>query len=120
MSERVPTSTLPLFAESEREKGRRIVGELATLPDRAAYLELIREKMRRVYRLRVDLHGEHGAWVTPDDARRFFESLNPPAGISRNFLAGVWREPGWQIVGIYHSATKNSHGNKLNRYRWAE
>jgi hypothetical protein len=103
---------------SEREIGRRAVAEVASLPERAAYLQRIRDKMRQVYRMKVDLYGEHGASVTPDDARRYFESMNPPAGLSRNFLAAVWREPGWEIVGVYHSETRGSHGNKLNRYRW--
>jgi len=104
---------------TEREKGERAVCELGSEPQRAGYLEAIREKMRRLYQMRVDLHGEHGAWVTADDAREFLELiLRPPPAMSRNFLGATFKEPGWEVVGSYHSSTRGSHGNRLLKWKW--
>ena len=103
--------------ESEVQKGHRIVSEIASLPDRRAYLERVRFRMRSLYEARYRDQGERAS-VTPDDARRVFEAMGPPATMSRNFLAAVFREPGWEVVGTYRSATENSHGNRLNAYAW--
>lgn len=121
MSQNAPVDLLPLFTqpapprETEAEKGRRILDALAE--QRRGYLDRIRSQMRQLYLDRSALHGT-GARVSPDDARAFFESLSPPAGLSRNFLAQVFREPGWTVVGSHVSTTKGSHGNDLKAYAW--
>lgn len=120
MSERAPLSALPLFGTAEVEKGRQVVAAVASLPERREYLEAVRSRMRMLYRARIGIHGEGKARVTPDDARRVFEGMNPPPLLNRSFLAAVFREPGWQVCGTYKSATKGSHGNELKAYRWVE
>lgn len=113
----IAQSDLFLERESERQRGSRIVAELAERPDRAEYLIRVRAAMRRLYRARYADVGER-ATVTPDDARRVFEAMGPPKSLNRNFLGGVFRERGWEIVGTYASQTRGSHGNRLNQYRW--
>lgn len=108
---------LDRMRESERDKGNRIVAALTGRPDRADYLSRVRAAMRRLYRARYADVGER-AVVTPDDARRVFEAMGPPRSMSRNFLGGVFRERGWEIVGTYASETPGSHGNRLNQYAW--
>ena len=78
---------------------------------RADYLDRVRTAMRR--------WAEDGHPITPDDARDYFESLNPPGPerLSRNFLGCVFRGREWEVVGTYRSATPGSHGNRLNIYR---
>lgn len=78
---------------------------------RAEYLERVRAQMRR--------WAETGAVVTPDDARAYFESLNPPGPehLSRNFLGCVFRGAEWEFAGTYKSQTPGSHANRLNMYR---
>ena len=77
---------------------------------RAHYLEIIRREMKR--------RGEAGLRCTPDYARVFFESLDPPPPelLSRNFLGCVFRSGEWQVVGTYQSSTPGSHANRLNIY----
>lgn len=124
MSMNAPVSTLPLFAQpapsSELEKGRVGVERAAEAPGRALYLRMVRARMRALYRQRVQAYGVDypKAFVSPDDGRAYLESLNPPENMSRNFMAAVFREPGWVVVGTYTSATKNGHGNKLQKYAW--
>lgn len=119
MSEVAPIAALPLFAPPvEAEKGRKAVADVSSLTERREYLEAIRSQMRMLYRSRVGVHGADRARVTPDDARRAFEAMRPPKGLSRNFLAAVWREKGWTVVGDYVSETNGSHGNKLQAYAW--
>lgn len=116
MSQTAPMSALPLFAApAAREERPAAPPELS---ERREYLEAIRSRMRMLYRSRAGIHGSDRARVTPDDARYAFESMNPPAGISRNFLAHVFREPGWVVVGEYESATNGAHRNKLQAYAW--
>jgi len=98
-----------LFSQpSEEAEKERVLGDLAEL--RADYLERIREEVRR--------RAEMGMRVTPDDARDYFESLNPPPPeeLSRNFLAAVFRTREWEVVGTYKSTTPGSHANRLNEY----
>ena len=78
---------------------------------RRIYLDRVRATMRR-------WAGDGGA-ITPDDARDYFESLDPPGPerLSRNFLGCVFRGREWEVVGTYTSATPGSHGNRLNIYR---
>lgn len=124
MSLHAPVTELPLFAPpprvAEEEKGREAVAAAAEPSGKANYLRMVRARMRAIYRSRVGAYGaDHPrACVRPDDARAYFETLNPPAGMSRNFLGAVFREPGWTVVGEYRSGTDRSHGNKLNEYRW--
>ncbi len=106
---------LPLFENAERLKFEQAVDALAGA--RAAYLEPIRAQMREMYFERARVFGEQ-ARVTPDDARLAFEAMNPPADMSRNFLAAVFRESGWAPAGKYISKTSGSHGNELNAYAW--
>lgn len=110
---------LPLFASShEAEIGAAIVDELAEL--RAEYLEHIRIEMVRLYRDRR--YSDVTPYVSGDDARRYFESLDPPSPeeLSRNFLAGVWREKRWIRVGWIKSTTEGSHGNRIAAYQLKE
>lgn len=123
MSQHAPVGLLPLFGQtaepprpSEAEKGRRAV-EAAGL-NRRDYIDRIRARMRELYRDRAVIVGMEHARVTPDDARQAFEEMDPPAGISRNFLAFVFRSPEWEVVGQHVSTTGGSHGNKLNAYAW--
>ena len=110
------------LALSERALGHQIVTDLARL--RRSYLATIRGRMFVLWMMRVDAHGREKAFVTPDDARAYFESLAPPPPeeLSRNFLAGVWKEKGWKKLsgtdGTYYSETKGSHGNELKKYAW--
>lgn len=86
---------------------------------RAYYLELIRERMRERWQwLSTVSPGE--AFVTPDDARIYFERLcpPPPGELSRNFLGCVFRGEEWEFAGTYKSRTSGSHANRLNRYRY--
>lgn len=101
---------------------------LASLEERrGAYLKLIRAAMGRLYGERVyavrhgigwwdrDGSAEAVAWVSADDARRYFEALNPPAELSRNFLGQVFREAGWVALPGRRilSTTPGSHANEL-------
>lgn len=105
--EGIKVSEPDLFEEAEKEAALDNLAEL-----RADYLERVRAEMRR--------WAEDGEPITPDDARAYFESLNPPPPekLSRNFLACVFREPGWRVVGTYKSETPGSHANRLNVYKW--
>ncbi len=96
--------------EPEVEIGRRALAGMEGEPLRAHYLELVRREMRR--------RGAGGGGVTPDMARKYFESLDPPPPeqLSRNFLGCVFRGREWQAVGTYPSETPGSHGNLLNIY----
>lgn len=124
MSLHARTDSLPLFSPPasvpEVEKGHAGVQAAAEAPGRGLYLRMVRARMRALYRQRVQVYGVDypKACVRPDDARAYFETLNPPAEMSRNFLAAVFREPGWECIGRYRSGTAGSNGNELKAYRW--
>ena len=94
---------------SEVEVGERVLDAMEATALRAHYLDLVRAHM-------VTLDTGYYP-VTPDDARAYFESLDPPPTMSRNFLACVFRDGQWEACGTYRSKTPGSHGNRLNQYR---
>ena len=95
----------------EEEARDRALEAMEASELRQHYLEIIRKEMRR--------RAEAGLTATPDDARAFFESLDPPPPelLSRNFLGCTFRTGEWEVVGTYRSRTAGSHANRLNRYR---
>lgn len=110
-------SELDLFtAAVAEERARRSPASMEEA--RAHYLELVRAEMRRRAESRFRALGG-GYSLSPDLARSFFESLDPPPppDLSRNFLACVFRGREWVPVGTYRSTTPGSHGNRLQRYR---
>ena len=141
MSQHAPTSNLPLFSPPEPnpevEEKHRALEELEESELRARYLTKIRGAMLRLWRRRfrflqreageLDLPpaqrwpGYPEAVVTPDDAREYFEDLDPPGpeDLSRNFLASVFRGSEWEAVDTYKSRTEGSHANELKAYAWA-
>ena len=108
---------------SEAEKGREVVQKMA---DRErTWLDPIRDEMRALYRRRVAAWGPaEEAFVCGDDVRRLLErrpELGPPAGVSNNALAAVWRERGWvRLAGKHVSKTPGSNGNEIARWAWRE
>jgi len=88
---------------------------------RSDYLRRIRRAMVELYEKRATRMAV--AYVTADDARRAFESWNPPEPekLSRNFLGAVFKTSDWEPIGQYHSRTEGSHANRLVRWRlWAQ
>ena len=104
------SQALDLFTEEDAKHAALDAMEASEL--RAEYLERIREEMRR--------RASGGSEVDPDEARAYFESLDPPEDLSRNFLACVFRGPEWEVTGRYKSETPGSHANELKRYRLRE
>lgn len=112
MSEVAPLSTLPLFAGTEEDAKREAFASMEET--RAYYLDKVRRKMRALALVRMG-QGLHPR-ATPDEARAAFEEMNPPAEMSRSFLALVFRGPEWKMAGRYKSATPGSHANVLHVY----
>lgn len=99
--------TIPL---SEREIGQQILDTLAEKPGRREYLDALDEAMIELACSRPSRQ------VRPDEARKVFESWNPPPPeeLSRNFLGALWNRRHWQTDGTtYISETDGSHGNRL-------
>lgn len=96
----------------------KIAAEMALY--RHLSLSLIRRNMARLWQIRAMTDAD--AVVTPDDAREYFEGMDPPpppaSELSRNFLAVVFRTKEWEPVGRYRSQVSGSHGNELRTYRW--
>ena len=107
---RASSQALDLFTEEDAK--HQILDAMEASELRASYLVVVRGEMRR--------RASRGSEVDPDEARAFFESLNPPEDLSRNFLACVFRGPEWEACGTYKSQTANSHANELKRYRLRE
>lgn len=116
MSERLDElGGLPMFAtrESEIEKKERILATLAVV--RKDYLERIRTEMVALYLKRSEEMGD--PYVTADDARKVFESWEPPEDLSRNFLGATFKTKDWAPCGLYLSSTEGSHANRLLRWK---
>ena len=116
-----PMGTLPLFSRPEEEKAD------ATLRDferrDTAWLDALRDELRKLYAARVNRLGEAMAYVTADDARRMMDRdprLRPPAGTSNNALGALFRTQGWEKLGYTKSTTEGSHGNLIAQWAWQE
>lgn len=98
----------------ELEERDRILANLSD--SRSGWLEAIRAEMHLLYQRRRTAWGAE-AFVTADDARSYFEGLNPPPpeALSRNFLGSVFKK-GWETCGLSNSQTKGRHGNRI--YKW--
>jgi hypothetical protein len=124
MSQGVLFGDPPQSTKLETRKKTDAFQAMQTSAIRRHYRNLIRARMRDLWWERYDRSGGFmNTVVTPDDARTYYDSLTPPKGLSRNFLAGVWEERHeggkrvWKALDNTHrSTTHNSHGNKLNRY----
>lgn len=113
---------LSLSVTEEYQVGQRVLTNLSREELRRAYLEALREEMRKLYRRRrMDPEVGEPA-VCADDAREVFESWNPPPpdDLSRNFLAAIWLPDCWVPVGRTRSNTPGSHGNEIRTYAYRE
>lgn len=116
--------SVQLDAFKEIETKERVFAEMAEA--RKVLLAEVREGMRRLYAHLKDYEGlepNPPVFVCGDDARSFFEALPgvpPPEILSRNFLAAVWREPGWRVIPykVHQSCVEGSHGRRVLCYEW--
>ena len=80
---------------------------------RKEYLRLIRYEMKRLAPMR--------GYVTAEDAREFFESLEDvpsPNVLNRNFLGAVFKTTDWTTDGAtVCSSTEGRHGNRVFLWR---
>lgn len=105
--------------DTERELDAKAAAMDTLELTRKDWLEDIRAWMRlRANQLLVAMGPTY--FVTPDDARAWFEAQSPPDDMSRNFLGAVFRGSDWIVVGRYQSGTRGSNGNELRKYRRRE
>jgi len=101
------------------EEAKRDAALLTLEQWRKRWLVKIRREMRVLYLTRERQYGP-GAFVTGDDARKYFEQLpNVPMDMSRNFLGAVFKNGDWKTDGrTIKSKTVGGHANRLFKWRY--
>lgn len=108
----------------EIEARDRGMASAADVPDNARILDRLRDRMRRLYKIRrlTPMGGE--AYVTADDARIELDAAIERGEFERpqgklNFLGSLFKAPGWETEGGFiKSRTSGSHANRILKWRW--
>lgn len=108
------------LALTERDRKERALAAMEDSELRRYLLTRLRKYAKRLYLDRVERHGERKAYVCADDVRRYLErELEPPEGLSRNFLGACFGTVDWETDGsTVQSNTPGSHGNRILRWSY--
>lgn len=106
---------LQLPRTEEWRVGDQILANMEMEELRSAYLKALRSEMHDLWQRRARDPAVEEPTVCADDARRIFESWDPPSSdrLDRNFLGQLFRTGNWRKVGYTRSRTDGSHGNLI-------